>query len=531
MKDSEAPGNYAPFGSPDGSRESISQVQSSFISFGGSSVWDGLATKSDDLSVRVIVGRKGSGKTVYLRCLQAHASDQPDLYAEPFQQNLPTTENVVKFCEFFDESILTEKWMSLWHKAILRSIVSHLLHNNKLSEHLEQRMIDIIKDKFFVILRDFGCPLTIYSQVSEIINLHNTGNQLTKYLENPLWNELENMIAEVLKTCPPICFYIDAVDEEFAHAPMYWHRCQKGLFYQTMRLLRDPKLGGRLHIVICIRDIVMSSVFRSEHSTRYHKEPHIRVLNWDKDAIKYFFKEKVMQLDSSYFSSDFEKAGKTIESWLGAQSIYNKIRETPENLEDYLIRHTRLLPRDIVLLGNELCRDIEKAKLLNRGIPLEEVIRQTVAKVARFFGNEQLAICGNHIASNTMPPNAAQHGYSSVYIGNYRGNKEYKEMVADQLKLLIQCIGKDIFSYDELRTAYSFSNELFGRETDPFSVLWQNGLLGYCKEYDHRKITVFYSENKMDEFKLPHGHPEYVFHSCLIDTIGLLPIGKKPITF
>jgi hypothetical protein len=32
---------------------------------------------------------------------------------------------------------------------------------------------------------------------------------------------------------------------------MYWLKCQEGLFYQVMRLLRDHKLGGRLHIVVC----------------------------------------------------------------------------------------------------------------------------------------------------------------------------------------------------------------------------------------------------------------------------------------
>ena len=64
---------------------------------------------------------------------------------------------------------------------------------------------------------------------------------------------------------------------------MYWLKCQEGLFYQVMRMLRDHKLGGRLHVVICIRDIVMSSVYRSEHAPRYYNEPHIRVLNWDRD--------------------------------------------------------------------------------------------------------------------------------------------------------------------------------------------------------------------------------------------------------
>jgi len=334
----------SPFGNPDGSRASISEIQKDFIKFGGSSVWEGLATRSDDLTARVIVGRKGSGKTIYLRCLQAHASEQDSLYADQIQQSLPSTENVVKFCQFFGESVLTEKWMILWHRAILRSVLSHLIHSKKLSEYVDQDTVSKIRNKYKSIIRDFGTELSIYSQVSEIIRLHNTGNQITRYLEDPLWMELESIVGDVIKNCPPICFYIDAVDEEFAHAPMYWHRCQKGLFYQTMRLLRDAKLGGRLHIIICIRDIVMSSVYKSEHRTRYHKEPHIRILNWDKEAVKYFFNEKIKCLEDKYFKGNFEKHGKNIYTWLGIASINNSIRSIQEDILDYLLRHTRLLP-------------------------------------------------------------------------------------------------------------------------------------------------------------------------------------------
>ena len=38
-------------------------------------------------------------------------------------------------------------------------------------------------------------------------------------------------------------------------------------------------------IVISIRDIVMSSVYRSEHAPRYQDEPHIRVLGWTRKSI------------------------------------------------------------------------------------------------------------------------------------------------------------------------------------------------------------------------------------------------------
>ena len=44
---------------------------------------------------------------------------------------------------------------------------------------------------------------------------------------------------------PPIYFFIDSVDEEYASAPMFWLQCQKGLFFRTMRFLRDSQFGGR----------------------------------------------------------------------------------------------------------------------------------------------------------------------------------------------------------------------------------------------------------------------------------------------
>ncbi len=517
----------SPFGNPDGSRASIFEIQKDFVTFGGSSVWGGLATKSEDLTARVIVGRKGSGKTIYLRCLQAYASEQESLYADQIQQSLPSTENIIKFCQFFDEGILTEKWMILWHRAILRSVLSHLMHSHSLREHVDLARIEAIKNKYKGILRDFGTVLSIYSQVSEIILQNNTSNQITKYLDDPLWMELESIIGDLIKDCPPICLYIDAVDEEFAHAPMYWHRCQKGLFYQTMRLLRDAKLGGRLHIVICIRDIVMSSVYKSEHRTRYHKEPHIRILNWDKEAIRYFFQEKVRNLDSKYFRGDHERNGKNISTWLGISSIYNEARSVKENILDYLLRHTRLLPRDIVILGNSLCHAFERAKSFSEKKSTEQIIRRTVSEVANFFGNEQLTICGNQIASNAMPKHAAQHGYSGVYTGN----QEYIRGATEDLKLIIDCIGKDKFTQAELRIACHQAKDLFGQDSDTFSVLWQNGLLGY-KYYNHDdEPTTFYSETKMDEFQLPLDKKYYLFHSCLIDSVNIRPIGSSPIRY
>jgi len=119
------------------------------------------------------------------------------------------------------------------------------------------------------------------------VNSHNTENHVVRYLEDPAWDDLEDVLAETVRSSRPVFFYLDAVDETFINAPAYWLRCQEGLFLQVMRQLRNPKFGGRLHVVICIRDIVLSSIYRSEHAPRYQDEPHIRVLSWDRDSIEY----------------------------------------------------------------------------------------------------------------------------------------------------------------------------------------------------------------------------------------------------
>ena len=65
-----------PFGNPDGSRANIEDLMSEFVDFGGNPAYGHLATRANDSMVRVIVGKLGAGKTVYLRRLQDFQSHQ-----------------------------------------------------------------------------------------------------------------------------------------------------------------------------------------------------------------------------------------------------------------------------------------------------------------------------------------------------------------------------------------------------------------------------------------------------------------------
>src|SRR6266513_942427 len=301
-----------PFGNPDGSRADIEDVLHEFVDFGGNPAYGHLATRANDSKVRVIVGKLGAGKTVYLRRLQDFQSHQDSVDADVPQQSLPKTEVVVKACQWFSDRVLVEKWMQIWERAIMRSLASHLLCRPELRQQLRDEQADEIKHVYARLLDDFRRPRSIYSQVRDIINQRHTAHQLSAYLDDPLWDDLEDLLGDVVGQCKPIYFYLDALDEEFSHAPMYWLKCQEGLFYQVMRLLRDHKLGGRLHIVICIRDIVMSSVYRSEHAPRYYNEPHIRVLTWDRSSLLYLLQRKLQRLPPAALERVVQRCAKRL---------------------------------------------------------------------------------------------------------------------------------------------------------------------------------------------------------------------------
>ena len=501
-----------PFGNPDGSRADIEDVISEFVDFGGNPAYGHLATRANDSMVRVIVGKLGAGKTVYLRRLQDFQAHQDSVYADMPQQSLPKTEVVVKACQWFSDRVLVEKWMQIWERAIMRSLASHLLRRPELRQQLRDEQADEIEHSYRRLLDDVRRPRSIYSEVRDIINQRQTGHQLSTYLDDPLWDDLEDLLGEVVGQCKPIYFYLDAVDEEFGHAPMYWLKCQEGLFYQVMRLLRDHRLGGRLHVVVCIRDIVMSSVYRSEHAPRYYNEPHIRVLTWDRGSLLYLLQQKLQRLPPSLLMRRATTGPATIRDWLGVNGHWPG-PDGAGTIEDYLLSHTRLIPRDIISLGNELNEEVLRQKQAGHGGLSPAALQRVVQRCAKRFGDSQLAQCANQISSDLMPKNAALHNYSELFTST----QAYISGVQEDVRSFVRMIGVDRFSRADLEALQEVADLHFEEATDLASVLWQNGLLGYVDEIGRRR---FYSMGDVEEFHFPPEVGTYVLHPCLAHAVG-----------
>jgi hypothetical protein len=501
-----------PFGNPDGSRADIEDVISEFVDFGGNPAYGHLATRANDSMVRVIVGKLGAGKTVYLRRLQDFQAHQDSVYADVPQQSLPKTEVIVKACQWFSDRVLVEKWMQIWERAITRSLASHLLRDPELRQQLRGEQAEELERSYARLLDDFRRPRSIYGQMRDIINQWQTAHQLSAYLDDPLWDDLEDLLGEILSHCKPIYFYLDAVDEEFSHAPMYWLKCQEGLFLQVMRLLRDQKLGGRLHVVICIRDIVMSSVYRSEHAPRYYNEPHIRVLTWDRGSLLYLLGQKLKRLPPSLLMRRATNNSPTIGDWLGLDDDWHG-PNGHATIEDYLLNHTRLIPRDIISLGNELSEEVLRHKQAGHARLSAAAVEAVVQRCAKRFGDSQLAQCANQISSDLMPKNAALQEYSELFTST----QAYISGVQEDVRSFVRMIGVDQFSWADLETLQEMADLHFEKATNLASVLWQNGLLGYIDETGRRR---FYSMGDVEQFYLPPDAGKYTLHPCLMYAVG-----------
>src|SRR5712691_4924197 len=382
-----------PFGEPDGQRTGIEE---SFISFDNHGGWGGIATGETDFAARLLVGRKGSGKTVYLRRLRASAADNASQYADEVQYQPPATETVLSFARLFstDESQL-EWWATLWSRCVLRSLASHVMASDlasHVSPRIREKLDEFTQSNRGKLLREFVAPVSAYRQMDEIVGDHHSRNSIVEYLQNRYWSDLEGILGNVLQNSPPVFMFLDALDEHFERSPHWWLKCQEGLFNHAVQLLRSSQ-WNRLHLTISLRDIVYASIMRSEHRTRFAGDSHVRLLNWNADSIEEFFRMKLDRLHRRSFVNQ-AKYGKTVAGWLGLNTIANPKRNVQEPGLQYLLRHTRLLPRDVVIVGNRICASIERMQPACAG-ELEPEIRKQVHEVASLLGREQFRICAN----------------------------------------------------------------------------------------------------------------------------------------
>jgi hypothetical protein len=213
-----------------------------------------------------------------------------------------------------------------------------------------------------------------------------------------------------------------------------------------------------------------------------------------------------------------------VAGWLGCTEFVNGVRGTTETVEDYLLRHTRLIPRDVVTLGNAMCQQVVKAKARDFPQVSNEVIWQVVDRAAKQFAEQQLGVSANQITADMMPAQSAEHGYADFYVGSC----EYSQGKKQELCRILSGIARDRFGADAVAKIRSEGEARFDGYEHVADVLWQNGLLGFELDSSDPGRAHFYTASEADDFGLPE-RKSYVFHPSLGHRLGLQAVGSAPV--
>lgn len=444
--------------------------------------------------------------------------------ADEIEISLNCTENVVRFCNLFGINIISEKWKKLWICSIYTCLILRYLFDEKLSEYCNGEK----RDKLLEFLREIEIsinkPIGVYKIIQYYLMLLDTGHKVKTFLGKTVWFDIELVIKEIMKNSPEVYILLDSVDEEYEHAPAFWLQCQKGLFYAGMQFLEGAVLGEKLHIVASMRTNVFASVVRSEHSTKYIRESHILYLNWNYNNICYFLEEKIKKLSDCYFMKEVSELSgkeKDVYYWLGITKIHNQARMIEENIKSYLVRHTRLIPRDIVIICNHLA-ELKKTYCSDSNLDIEEYIRHIVHEDAKLFGDELITVCAKQLNSSFMTYEVGRYDSSAGFIANdiFRDNTRRK------IKAILQTIRNDRLTYEEIKLLDKQANTTFKQECFFSDILWQNAALGYIDMQSNKPI--YFTKHLEVEPVLPANKKEYVMSTCLIDALDIISVGNKP---
>ncbi len=505
-----------PFGSPDGSAEDAG----SFVTFEDLGRWRDLALSDHDRRARILVGRRGSGKSRYLRKLQVSIREER-LLDYPQRATKITLRHLTWLHKVYpDRRSRLEAWENLWQCAIYSGLSSFLLYNHSCKPW--QQSLEDDTSKFLRecrLLPEGPRDKPIVAVLNDILQRYSDRSRLEAYLADPRWNSIESIILDAFGSLPAIFCFIDALDDNYADAPSESTDAQLGLINWLMRKISDALVTNRLHIIVTVRDVIYAALLDTDNGQRYNDRLHIRCLDWDEHSSAYYLQRKIALLDRTFCVEPDAPTSSPMVRWLGFDTIQNEKRgRIEEQVQEYILRHTRFLPREINELGNRISQDIRRAKAGGRKLDFESVSR-TVSSTARSFARDIIKEVAYHLASleGVIPSKQPkQH------------EQDYMKMMIEAVNKMLESLSTERFSADDFTAA----EELF-REQVPWwaeqvadqnvsirDVLWQHGLVGYRKSGDDdRWVRYFNSAVWADgdiSTKLPRV-AHYHLHSALLD--------------
>ncbi|MGX5828274.1 P-loop ATPase, Sll1717 family [Mesorhizobium sp. 43Arga] len=518
-------GRNGPFGQLEGASENPGQ----YIQFHDTAKWGAIALSENDRRVRILIGRKGAGKSRQLARLRVSAT-VADEYLLLLQRNeVPSNSTLRDFASIYpDRTDRIQRWVLLWKASIISCVIKNIEYGGKHSDTYKQIIKgfpEYIGTNCQELIMATTSTSTVASVMTHIIRKKNSFISMDDYLNDQRWGLIENFSEALIQNVPPIFIFLDTLDQNFSSAPIDWMDFQTGLFNFILSRVYDPESNHRLHIVASIRELVYLFTQESEHGRKSHDSIYIAYLSWRPDAAIHFLIRKLESMDKGCFAENPKsaKGRDLIYRWIGFTEIFMERRGISQDVVSYLIRHTRYLPRDIVQIGNAISLVNAKNGKLTPG-KLVEII----SSCARSIALEVVESIAIHLSvSEFIRGRIDYHAYKrsesakSVIVRHYE----------DQIERLIYFIGEERVSMKRYRGMISsspsendFDNALV---EEIFDHLWKHGMLAVHRRGSEANVVQYIHTNNNNSpyviSRLPMDAEFFVFHPTLIDAYGIRP--------
>jgi len=492
---------------------------------------------------KIVVGRKGSGKTHLLRYIH-----EVNVKNKVTSEYCPMQDNMLSRGAFpyrgektFEEEFLF--WASMWRIAFNVSALSvffcrHIQNQDAyeaIGSFVYKKTAQIIDEpkKYFdayinrnypAIAWDFDSkqtPLEVMDALtSKFPNSISAQNGLIDTLNH---TALEKDVRALLQQYGGVHYLIDGLDEFSLADPRGWSALQVGLFKAIFLMASLSKNSQYLKVTIAIRNYV-HSIITSEDPHYDRAKSDVAILNWDKVAAKAFLESCLNKIANGNFAdSDKLLADRPFANWLGFDDIKISSRNMNEDVEEYFLRHTRLTPRHIVEAINTICKEKNIARNRNTAFSVND-FKEAISEQAYGHGKAMFKHAAEELRAQ-LEEIEIEHSKEL----RKKSTKTQNTTLADRLEEVVAYCGDEVIEMDYLDLVIhdKFFNgsdikspEYKAQREIIKNVMWRSAIFAY-KKNEEENWKFCWSKGELG-LAGPKRRASFVgFHSTLIDVCDL----------
>lgn len=457
-----------------------------------------------------LAGIKGQGKTFLIKVKRKCIMENNTAVCFPYNRIVDTIDSCINIDNSLYNYLMDyNMWVNLWKFSICGTILT----SNDFKEYLDlsaYNSLNLKADTKSVL--ELSLKLNSRSEPSFLLKqLLQMDIHLLRMILTDTW-KLFDRLRDINRS---VCIFIDKLDQGFSEYAKNFNedsklpgRSRNASFWQYVQYslaesAYDIYTNGNQHIKVyyTIRHEALIDSIRLNKDKARNIESFITLLDYSKNDLKQMYKLYIENEDKSNLKKYDSRFDKPSEAFIGVEEIkHGYVSDEKENVFDYIYRHTFKRPYDIMKICGALFSTCDSESCITT-TDIRHVVNNEANKLLTMYLEE-----------------------ISVFLPCTIEDVEYLAKMLSGNILNIQLI-KTICQVFDLEHS---SNGTWNcnqdcrdcRSLQPFSILYNIGLIGYTRQHEADGTPLITFENigrsvlNLNSFILPHSD-YYYLHPAL----------------